>query len=101
MLHGHAAPADEAGVAHDAKYWPAADPEPMADEGTANRGEALRRALIRRGWALVLVGALIPPLLVIPMRFGVVLRREGEPQGTMLLWVSAALLVARVALFLS
>lgn len=89
-------------MASEAKFWPSApQAEVAADAETANRDEVLLKAAIKRGWFLVVAGLVFPPVLIISARYGTALRRAGEPQGTMLLWVSALVLVVRIALFVS
>lgn len=89
-------------MASEAKFWPSApQAEAAADAEAANRDEVLLRAAVKRGWFLVLAGFVFPPVLIGSARYGTALRRAGEPQGTMLIWVSAVVLVVRVALFVS
>lgn len=89
-------------MASEAKFWPSIrGAEAVADADSANRDDVLLRAAIKRGWLLVLAGVVVPPVLILSARYGIALRRAGEPQGTVLLWVSAVVLVVRVALFVS
>jgi hypothetical protein len=84
----------------DPKFWTADAAATSSAPVRSNRSDVLPSAALKRGWALVALGALVPFLALWGAYYGIALRRERRTQGTLLAVTGGAVFIVRLALYL-